>query len=199
MPQEQTFPSPPERTPSRRTLHAAAVSLFAEKGYDGALVSDIARGAGIRKASVYSGFKSKEDLFLTLLREAMDRETGIVDSALRAGGLSAGLKGYLGSLTGRLAEEPPCLMFLLRSVYMPSAGLREAILALNRVFFPGLLELFRREAAASEVRPENVDAVADACLAVIDSVQAACLYCPDFAGRRISAVWSMFERLVRDC
>jgi AcrR family transcriptional regulator len=47
----------------------AASSLFAEKGFDGTSVEEIARRAGFTSGALYSNFKSKEELFLTLLTD----------------------------------------------------------------------------------------------------------------------------------
>lgn len=40
-----------------------ALTLFAEKGYFGTSMSDLARAVGIKKASLYSHFNSKESIF----------------------------------------------------------------------------------------------------------------------------------------
>ncbi|MDR2612735.1 MAG: TetR/AcrR family transcriptional regulator [Deltaproteobacteria bacterium] len=188
--------APPASVPGFSKLQASALRLFAVKGYDGAHVSDIARGAGIRKSSVYAHCRSKEDLFIGLLRQVMQREFRILSARLVEGGLLAGLRNYYGSFRERLEEDPPCLRFLLRSVYTPPADMREAVFALGREFFPGVRELFKGAAAERGVRPENVDSLAEACLAVTDSVLVACLYCAHRVDARLEAVWLMFERHV---
>lgn len=40
-----------------------ALNLFSEKGYDGVSMRDIAAAVGIKAASLYNHFKSKEDIF----------------------------------------------------------------------------------------------------------------------------------------
>lgn len=57
----------PQQTRSRATLARlteAAEKLFADKGYDGASVSDIVALAGCSVGSFYARFKDKESLFL---------------------------------------------------------------------------------------------------------------------------------------
>ncbi len=56
-----------ERT--RAELLDAAGRVFADKGYEGASVGDVAAAAGYTKGAVYANFGSKEDLFLELARE----------------------------------------------------------------------------------------------------------------------------------
>jgi AcrR family transcriptional regulator len=53
----------------RRTIVDAALRLFAERGYEGASVDDIAAQAGITVAVIYSHFTSKEELHSTVLHE----------------------------------------------------------------------------------------------------------------------------------
>jgi AcrR family transcriptional regulator len=50
-----------------RLLHAAA-DAFAERGYDGARVADVAAAAGVTRGAMYAHFGSKADLFVCALR-----------------------------------------------------------------------------------------------------------------------------------
>ena len=52
----------------RRQILAAAVKVFAEKGFHASRVSDIAEEAGIAYGLVYHYFKSKEELLETIFR-----------------------------------------------------------------------------------------------------------------------------------
>lgn len=45
-----------------------------QNGFEGASLSEIAEEAGIKKASIYSHFKGKDELFLEVLREAKAEE-----------------------------------------------------------------------------------------------------------------------------
>jgi AcrR family transcriptional regulator len=51
---------------TRERLLAAAEKVFAEKGYDGAKLSDIAEEAGVSVGAVYFRFKDKDALFLAI-------------------------------------------------------------------------------------------------------------------------------------
>ena len=48
---------------TRQALLDAALSLFAEKGYFGTSLRDIARHVGVRESALYNYFPSKESLF----------------------------------------------------------------------------------------------------------------------------------------
>ena len=58
---------------SRTRLLDAAASIFAAKGYRSATVEEVVSAAGLSKGTFYWNFKSKEDLFQTLLEERIDR------------------------------------------------------------------------------------------------------------------------------
>jgi AcrR family transcriptional regulator len=56
----------------RARLLAAAVEVFAERGYDGAGVHEIARRAGFTHGAVYSHFRSKAELLVAAIRAQTD-------------------------------------------------------------------------------------------------------------------------------
>jgi TetR/AcrR family transcriptional regulator len=49
----------------------AAEQLFAKRGYDGVSMQQIASDAGISKANIYHHFKSKDELYLAVLKYAL--------------------------------------------------------------------------------------------------------------------------------
>jgi AcrR family transcriptional regulator len=59
--------------PSRELLLRAAARVFAERGFEGATVDEIAAQAGLSKGTLYWNFESKDELFLSLLEEHIDR------------------------------------------------------------------------------------------------------------------------------
>jgi AcrR family transcriptional regulator len=82
-------PLTPERRrqQTREHLLAAAAEVFAERGFHGASLDEVAAVAGFTKGAVYSNFKNKEDLFLALFRANYEREmqalrTTLGDSAV---------------------------------------------------------------------------------------------------------------------
>lgn len=61
----------------RPAILAAATKLFAERGYAGAPVNEIAREAGVSEAAVFRLFSTKEKLLAAIFRDV--RETFFVD------------------------------------------------------------------------------------------------------------------------
>jgi AcrR family transcriptional regulator len=60
----------PGEKSTKEKIFDAAVELFAERGYDGVSIRDIAKAVGIRESSVYKHFET----FLLRYEEGMDME-----------------------------------------------------------------------------------------------------------------------------
>lgn len=75
---------------TRRAIHAAAMTLFGERGYDHVTMAEIARAADVAPATVFTHYASKEDLFHELRHEANDRlRTALRTRAPQIGVLAA--------------------------------------------------------------------------------------------------------------
>jgi len=68
------------------SLTDVALRVFAERGYDGASMDDVARAAGITKASIYHHVAGKEELLARGLRRALDALFGILEEEPAARG-----------------------------------------------------------------------------------------------------------------
>ncbi|MFQ5472003.1 MAG: TetR/AcrR family transcriptional regulator [Dehalococcoidia bacterium] len=69
---EATTRTPPKRRrreETRRRLLTSALGVFARNGYERATVDEIVRDAGFSKGAFYVHFKSKDDLFWTMLEQ----------------------------------------------------------------------------------------------------------------------------------
>ena len=56
-----------EKKSTKEKIVLAALDLFAEKGYDGVGVDQIAETVGIKGPSLYHHFKSKEDILNAII------------------------------------------------------------------------------------------------------------------------------------
>jgi AcrR family transcriptional regulator len=66
----------------RDRLLSGATSLFASKGYAATTVREIVERAGVTKPVLYYYFRSKEGIYLDLMREPFRRFTAIVEETL---------------------------------------------------------------------------------------------------------------------
>jgi TetR/AcrR family transcriptional regulator len=58
---------------SERRILAAAVEVFARKGFDGARTDEIAAKAGVNKAMIYYYFKSKDSLYTIIVETVFEK------------------------------------------------------------------------------------------------------------------------------
>ena len=63
---------------------AAALEEFADKGFAGAKLDDIARRAGVSKGSLYLYFETKEDIFRAVARAASARNLEAIRTTVKA-------------------------------------------------------------------------------------------------------------------
>lgn len=87
------YASPPVVTPKRLTreekkaqtrerLLEAGAKLFAERGFHGASVEDVAERAGFSTGAIYRNFASKDDFFLAVFEQRIERRVAKVASAV---------------------------------------------------------------------------------------------------------------------
>lgn len=100
---------------AQRILDAAA-ELILRWGYDKTTVDDVARTAGVAKGTIYLHWKTREELFVALLRRERVEMLAEVEAALAADPAAATLRGLLARLT----------LALLRRPLLKAAVLREA-------------------------------------------------------------------------
>lgn len=105
--------SPPrqllDRAARRETILKGAAAAFAEQGYAGTSMEDVASAAGITKLIVYRHFSSKEELYDAVLEEVSDRGREVFVAGLQAGRPGSGAVRAL--LT--VAREDPASFTLL--------------------------------------------------------------------------------------
>jgi AcrR family transcriptional regulator len=72
----------------RKRLLAAAAEVFKDKGLDAASINDIAERMGTDRASVYYYYGSKQEIFLALVRQAVE-EIVLVSESIAGSGESS--------------------------------------------------------------------------------------------------------------
>jgi TetR/AcrR family transcriptional regulator, cholesterol catabolism regulator len=112
---------------TREKIVAAAKTLFAERGYDGATIRDIAKTAGMSTGAVFASFTDKSDLF-TDIAETEQAE------------LHGAMRDAAEGLTGRAAIL--AMLDAAAERHLASLALFQAIM--SALWTPGLAEKTRR-------------------------------------------------------
>ena len=86
----------------KRTILEKATELFAERGFTGASLQDIADAADTRKANVLYHFETKEALYATVLDEALGRIAVVMGEFLAGGFESEHLRERLAYLLDQI-------------------------------------------------------------------------------------------------
>lgn len=111
-----------------RIKHAAYI-LFAENGYTGTSMRDIANKVGIKAASIYSHYKSKEDLFIDLFKDCIseyDIGVSLNDEHIDIP-LEEKMLELLRVQVLFLEENPHLLKFLARIIFFPPVELKDKL------------------------------------------------------------------------
>jgi AcrR family transcriptional regulator len=111
-------PTAPDHDDKAAAVLAAAGQVFAQRGYEGATMLDVAQAAGFSKAGVYHYFASKEHLLHGLLKESLEQVVADLaaadpgDKGQPAERMAALVDAYVQSFSSRLRVVTPLLLRL---------------------------------------------------------------------------------------
>jgi TetR/AcrR family transcriptional regulator, cholesterol catabolism regulator len=138
----------------RSELTRVAAQLFAEKGYHGTSVGDIATAFGVQKGSLYHHIESKADLLWEVAREGAEAFHEALDALPE--GLPArerirlALCGHLAVVAGQLDVAT----VFVREWNALEGERRERFLAERRRYEERIRDLFREGVERSELRTD---------------------------------------------
>jgi AcrR family transcriptional regulator len=178
-------PSAPSSTPAngrltreqskantRERLLAAARSAFAESGFHGASVDEIASRAGFSTGALYSNFDGKEDLFLVLMeREIEEHSREIARAVAQRPSVSERATGGARQWMTMIEREPELLLLFMEfwAYGVRDAEVRPKVAArfaqvrrlLTKLIEDGVREFELELAQPAEQLAVAVDALAD--------------------------------------
>ena len=94
------------RSQTREKLLDAAARVFAERGFHGASVEAVSEEAGFSTGALYSNFAGKEELFLSLYEERVERRRRELQEVVRrSGDLASGLTSAAGTVDESLRRD----------------------------------------------------------------------------------------------
>jgi AcrR family transcriptional regulator len=104
-----------KKSQRREVIEKAASALFAEHGYAGTRLEDIAAGAGVTKQLLYQHFPSKKALHMALLAKHRDELlAGLAEDMATPGPLTERLPRVLDRWFAYVEEHPFALAMLFR-------------------------------------------------------------------------------------
>lgn len=184
------------RSSAKQRIIDAAFEPFFMHGYEGASLSDIAQAVGIRKASIYTHFASKEAIFLELLQDALESECAFVKSVFSTGSeLSGPGDAYCHAFEARY-QSSITLRFLIRMAYASPVHLTDASAAIFNVYIEVLTEQIQLALQPYQLNSEQLQLYTDAYLGVVDSLSVELLYAEGLYERRLKAMLMLYQNAI---
>jgi len=136
---------------TRERIVAAAERLFAERGFAGVSMPAIAAGAGITAGAIYKHFESKEQLFFTIVRRAVEAAPATIE----AGGLTgpAALAAIVAAYTTRRLKRVRQLAVEIHYAAAQDAKVRRLLRASLDRDIGDIAQQIARARAAGQVDP----------------------------------------------
>src|SRR6201999_3927557 len=149
----------------RATVIDTACALFAERGYRGTSMKDIAATLGVRASSLYNHVTSKQDILFAIMDKAMDRALDAQTEALAGvGDGAAQLRAATESLVLDFLRNPAEVTVCNTEVRSLDAANRAAIVAKRDRYAGHVRAIIARGCATGRFRTENPQLAAFAVL-----------------------------------
>src|SRR4051812_29788857 len=144
----------------RQELTRAAARLFAQKGYHGTSVGDLAEALGVQKGSLYAHIESKADLLWEVARDGAaafhDALDSVPEDAAPAEKIRLGLRAHLRVV----AEQLDVATVFIREWRYLAGERREEFVAERRRYEERFRALLREGRELGELRTDLDDATA---------------------------------------
>jgi AcrR family transcriptional regulator len=174
----------------RTRLVAAAIGLFARKGYAATTVREIVEAAGVTKPVLYYYFGSKEGIFLEMMREAMGAFEAMVAAALATpGSTRERIHAFLDGVFTLVLEHLDVMRVIDSIYYGPPQGAPAFDFeVIHTRFMDTLTDLVREGMEAGEFRHGDAEDVAWAIVGTFEVARGMSLCHPemDFGRDRLA-------------
>ena len=146
---------------ARRTeLTRAAARLFAEKGYHGTSVGDLAQALGVQKGSLYAHIESKADLLWEVASEGAVAFHNALDTVPDEGPILDRIRAALRAHLRVVSEQLDVATVFVREWRYLEGERREQFLAERRRYEERFRALFREGRETGELRTDLDDGTA---------------------------------------
>ncbi|MBC2330105.1 efflux pump transcriptional regulator FepR [Listeria swaminathanii] len=186
----------------KEEIKQAALTLFAHNGFEGTSLADIAGVVGLKKQSIYSHFKDKDDLFLSIMKDAKSTEIDYYRAQLRESDLSRPELVLSSLLFGvkELYDTDEAYQFWLRYGFYPpkhlydivQAYITENVLEMEKEF----TALFSDWMKQKLIPMQDVETMKEAYMGILDAVIVDIVYVndPERTEKKITALWQIYWR-----
>ena len=196
-------PGRPHTPVARSKLLSIAREVFAETGYGAASLAEVARRAGLRKASLFHHFASKEKLYLEALAEMVGELHAHVVEAGRPKGSFAQRLDRLGEAIVRyLGANQPAARLILREIVDrgpfasgPGAPAIRAVIEATVGFLRGAGERAEREVRHLAISIIGLHLIYFAAADVCSRTLGQSVFSPEMVEERVKAVLRHVRRL----
>jgi AcrR family transcriptional regulator len=144
----------------KNELTRAAARLFAEKGYHGTSVGDLAQALGVQKGSLYAHIESKADLLWAVAREGAAAFHAALDAVPDEGPVVARIGAALRAHLKVVAEQLDVATVFIREWRYLEGERREAFVFERRRYEERFRALFREGRELGELRADLDDGTA---------------------------------------
>jgi TetR/AcrR family transcriptional regulator, cholesterol catabolism regulator len=145
---------------TRAELHREAARLFAERGYHGTSVGDIAKAIGVQKGSIYAHIESKQDLLYDAMREGADAFHAGLDAIGDDHSAVERIRLALRSHLRVVSDQLDVATVFVREWRYLEGERRDEIVAERRRYEERVRALFREGRETGELRADLDDATA---------------------------------------
>ena len=140
---------------ARRTeLTRTAARLFAEKGYHGTSIGDLAQALGVQKGSLYAHIESKADLLWEVAREGSAAFHAALDAVPEEGPVVERIRAALRGHLRVVAEQLDVATVFVREWRYLEGERREEFVAARRLYEERVRGLFQEGVELSQLRAD---------------------------------------------
>jgi TetR/AcrR family transcriptional regulator, cholesterol catabolism regulator len=144
----------------RSELTRQAARLFAERGYHGTSIGDLADAMGVQKGSLYAHIRSKQDLLYAIMRDGADAFHGVLDGLPDEAPVTERIRLALRGHLRVVSEQLDVATVFVREWRYLEGERREEIIAERRRYEERIRALFREGRELGELRTDLDDASA---------------------------------------
>lgn len=140
-----------------RKILIAARAVFAQKGYNGTHMDEIAARAAVNKASLYYQIGDKDTLYANVIHQVLGNVAqGLAEAVARVDAPEEKLKVYINGVVTAVDKNPELPPIMMREVasggtHLPRVVMEDMLSVISILF--GILEQGKKKGVFSEVAP----------------------------------------------